>query len=144
MWTEERDQTLISLWDAGESITSIGAQLGVSRCAVSGRMSRLRQAGVNLPARKIVPKVARRPRRPRKPPVTVAKPKPMKPAPLPPIPPVTSDSPSILSIGSHQCRFPMWDHSEPSTHESPLCGAPAHGKPYCPAHMKRAYRKVPE
>ena len=41
-WTDERDDTLRALWDAGETTLEIGRRMGVTKNAVIGRAHRLK------------------------------------------------------------------------------------------------------
>ena len=46
-----------------------------------------------------------------------------------------------IIVGKSPCQWPMWGNERP-THVH--CGKPAVvGKPYCPAHLDRAWSKVP-
>jgi GcrA cell cycle regulator len=144
-WTAERDEMLKRLWADGYSASLIADQLAngreLTRCAVIGRVHRLK-----LPRRKQPPlqhKPYRRvngkpPRRPQPPP----SPPPLRPSVLRPAAPVPSPPPApdmrklpLLQLEPHHCRFPEGD--------GPFlfCGADTHeGKVYCDFHheMSRA------
>jgi GcrA cell cycle regulator len=44
-WPQDRDDRLAELWRLGKSAREIGAELGVSRNAILGRVKRLRDGG---------------------------------------------------------------------------------------------------
>ncbi len=50
-WTDERVAELRALWDEGLSVSQIGKRLGITKNAVTGKVDRLRNSGVNIPAR---------------------------------------------------------------------------------------------
>lgn len=48
-WTPERIETLTGLWGSGESVKRIGAMLGLSKGAVTGKAHRLGLPGRGSP-----------------------------------------------------------------------------------------------
>lgn len=45
VWTPEKDDLCIQLWNSGQSMSQVGDALGVSRSAIAGRLRRLRSKG---------------------------------------------------------------------------------------------------
>ena len=130
-WTDERDAVLTRLWAEGYSASQIADQImgvTVSRCAVIGRVHRLK-----LPARK-EREPARKPR-PRRTRGFVPKPPAPPPRPDPPPPP---NEPKmrrlkLVELKPTSCRWPIGD--------APFlfCGASAaEGGVYCPFHQRMA------
>lgn len=126
-WTDEAVTTLTRMWDEGLSASQIGAELGVSRCAVLGKIDRL-----GLPKRReqshLVPKLA----------------------PQPLLAPIIADIDipqaqrvaSVLDLTHEHCRWPVGD---PGTPNFFFCGArPIEGLSYCGAHCRVAYRQPGE
>lgn len=65
MWNEEQDKTILDLWNAGSKASVIAEAVGgKSRCAVLGRLHRLRGKGVEVKEYIRVPRPVRD-RRPR-------------------------------------------------------------------------------
>lgn len=109
------------LWGLGWSARQIGAELGVTRCAVIGRADRMDLASrVTTNAYKSGPRP--RPKPPTSLPVAVVGPD--EPIPL---------HLDMLDIRSGQCQWPYGDG--PFT----LCGNPSHSGPYCAFHNAKAY-----
>jgi GcrA cell cycle regulator len=141
-WTAERDEMLKRLWADGYSASLIADKITggdkITRCAVIGRVHRLK-----LPGRKHQPPAQRKPY-----PRANGAPKPPRPRPPPPKPPPPPSSPNppmrpdmrklpLLQLEPHHCRFP--EGNGPFF----FCGADAHeGKVYCDFHhqMSRAKR----
>jgi GcrA cell cycle regulator len=122
-WSGERLARLRALWTAGATAQSIADELGgVSRCAVLGKVFRLRLgAGEALPAR-------RRSRREDAVPLE-------KPAPVP------RRGKSLLELTNETCR---WPHGRRGHFF--FCGEPGadleNGMPYCARHARRAFRAI--
>lgn len=142
-WNDERLTLLISHFDAGLSCRQIAAEIGVSRNAVIGKLSRL-----NLARRTDAgPRAARR--------STAGKPRAPKlgpraqyqilaaiyQAPQPGIEDEAIDEShrcSLLELGAHNCRWPI---STPGADDFCFCGnVQVEGLPYCPGHSRLAYR----
>jgi len=59
-----------------------------------------------------------------------------------PIPAPTSEPVSLLDIGPHQCRFPLWAGDAPKGSEKLFCGAPVGEGAWCAFHRPIIYRDV--
>jgi GcrA cell cycle regulator len=139
-WTAERVALLKSRVDAGLTCAQIAREIGVSRNAVIGKVSRLglsRVKGVagGQPGR-TVPKMAR----PRI--VIQERTSPLVPRkqqlPLPQPPVDNAKRRSLLELQQGHCRWPL---SEPGAADFGFCGNPqVEGLPYCAAHARMAYR----
>ena len=138
-WTEDRVQLLSTLWSEGLSAAQIARRLsgGVTRNAVIGKVHRLGLAARCQPS----PPTARRPKDPIRAPRLRAAPA-RRPAPMTFVP-VSDPAPegpgtaSVLSVGRHDCRWPIGD---PLATDFGLCGRPATRGAYCGRHGARAYR----
>lgn len=162
-WTQADSEKLVALWAKGWSASQIGAELGYSRSAVMGRVSRIRAetgaierdipkprppkplsthpAAIRTRARRAALKDG-------KPPA----PKPEKKAAARPLPIWLADFAlpesrrlSLFDLKSIHCRFPIGD---PSSSDFCYCGAdrekPETHQPYCTGHAALAYRPAPE
>jgi GcrA cell cycle regulator len=141
-WTDERVELLKSRFAAGLSCRQIAGEIGVSRNAVIGKLSRLnltREKGGE--ARRPARKDAAKGRRPRSVPrlqyrmllEVYAGP---QPAPEEPIP--SEHCCSLLELSEQRCRWPI---SSPGLADFCFCGnTPVEGLPYCPGHTRLAYR----
>ena len=141
-WTAERVELLKSRFEAGLSCREIADDIGVSRNAVIGKLSRLnltREKGGDRrrPARKDAAKG----HRPRTVPglrydrrTLCAEPQ-----------PAADDEPihnghccSLLELSEQRCRWPI---GTPRAEDFCFCGnTPVEGLPYCPGHTRLAYR----
>jgi GcrA cell cycle regulator len=143
-WTEERLALLKIHFEAGLSCREIACDIGVSRNAVIGKLSRLkltRDTGDDPP---------RPPRR------QAAKEKRLKTTPrlqyqilraiyAEPLPVEADDDPadsehccSLMELSEAKCRWPI---STPGAEDFRFCGTtPVDGLPYCPRHSRLAYR----
>ena len=142
-WTEERVELLKNRFAAGLSAREIAGDIGVSRNAVIGKLSRLglsreKAADARRPARKDAAKGHR-------------------PGPLPRLQyqmlqklyaepqAVVDDEPvhsehccSLLELSEEKCRWPI---STPGADDFCFCGnTPLKGLPYCVGHTRLAYR----
>ena len=142
-WTTERLERLKTGFEAGWSCREIAVDIGVSRNAVIGKLSRLnltREPGGDAPpkARKEATERTRREPKPRQQyrllqalyagsqPVTVDDPIP------------SAHSCSLMELNETRCRWPI---NTPGAEDFCFCGnAPAAGLPYCPGHSRLAYR----
>lgn len=142
-WTNERVELLKQHFEAGLSCSQIAADIGVSRNAVIGKLSRLNLTrGRTVGDRKV---------QDRRPPQARA------PRPMPRLqyqllatiydeadPPV-ADGPvddgnrcSLLELAENHCRWPI---STPGEHDFCFCGNRApDGQSYCAGHSRLAYR----
>jgi len=147
-WTDERVNTLRTLWAEGLSASQIAKQLGggVTRNAVIGKVHRLGLAGCATPSR------------PAKRPVRLARPRPAAtgvmpalPRPrlataapvlhiVPPLEPVRQEdgsTVSVLTLNDRVCKWPIGDPADPGF---AFCGRGACAGPYCQDHARLAYQ----
>ena len=142
-WTDERLELLKSRFAEGLTCREIADDIGVSRNAVIGKLSRLnltRERGGEAPrpARKDAPKGRRRGSVPR---LQYRILQAVYAEPLVP----TDDEPianghccSLLELTEERCRWPI---STPGAEDFCFCGnTPVEGLPYCPGHSRLAYR----
>jgi GcrA cell cycle regulator len=146
-WTDEMIATLETEWKAGLTATEIGRTLGLSRCAVLGKVHRLGLMGRTATTRGrsvVQPKKKRNP---------AARPAMARDAEMPRLRPLPAAEPyielptneiptrTILTIERGECRYPIGD---PRTASFGLCGHEAiPGQPYCLGHAKRCFT-IPE
>ena len=142
-WTEERVERLKSRFAVGLTCREIANDIGVSRNAVIGKLSRLnltreKRRDTGDPARADTAKG----RRPRSVPrlqyqmlqALYAEPQ-----------PAADDEPihnehccSLLELSEERCRWPI---STPGAQDFCFCGnTPVEGLPYCAGHTRLAYR----
>ena len=126
-WTEDRVETLKTLWNEGLSASQIAGRLGgVTRNAVIGKVHRLGLSGRAAPAKPkaVQPKAEAPPVRER-----VVQ---MDPATF------AGSGPTVSSIGANECKWPIGD---PATEDFHFCGqGAAGGKPYCAYHSQLAFQ----
>jgi GcrA cell cycle regulator len=142
-WTAERVELLKSRFEAGLSCREIADDIGVSRNAVIGKLSRLNLTREKSgDARRPVKKDAARRPRPKTGPrlqyqmlqALYAEPQ-----------PAAEDEPihdghccSLLELSEERCRWPI---SNPGADDFCFCGnTPVEGLPYCAGHTRLAYR----
>ncbi len=147
IWTEQRVELLKSRFEAGLSCREIAADIGVSRNAVIGKLSRL-----NLRREK---DIDRRRLAQKKDPRKLTKGRRLKTAPrlqyemlralyaepqaLDDDAPICSQHRcSLLELSEEKCRWPI---SAPGADDFCFCGnMPVEGLPYCAGHTRLAYR----
>jgi GcrA cell cycle regulator len=142
-WTEERIERLKSRFAAGLTCREIAGEIGVSRNAVIGKLSRLgltREKTGDTPRteRKDAAKGPRTRSVPRQQYQMLRK---VYAAP----PTAADDGPihrehccSLLELSEQRCRWPI---STPGASDFCFCGnPPAEGLPYCAGHARLAYR----
>lgn len=128
-WTDERVEQLKQLWGEGLSASQIANTMGgVTRNAVIGKVHRLGLAGRATPA---APK-----------PKVVEAAAPEREARVSSISldslGFASDRPTVSSIGTNQCKWPIGD---PASEDFHFCGQSASsGKPYCAYHSQLAFQ----
>jgi GcrA cell cycle regulator len=142
-WTAERVELLKSRFEAGLSCREIADDIGVSRNAVIGKLSRLnltraKNGGARRPAQKDAAKRHRPKTLPRLQyqmlQALYAEPQ-----------PAADDEPihdghccSLLELSEQRCRWPI---STPGAEDFCFCGnTPVEGLPYCAGHTRLAYR----
>jgi GcrA cell cycle regulator len=142
-WTPERVELLKSRFEAGLSCREIANDIGVSRNAIIGKLSRLnltreKSDGARRPARK---RAAKGPR-PRSVPrlqyqmllAAYAEPQPA----IDGEPIHNEHCCSLLELSEERCRWPI---STPGAVDFCFCGnTPVEGLPYCAGHTRLAYR----
>jgi len=141
-WTDERLGLLKIHFEAGLSCSQIAAEIGVSRNAVIGKLSRLNLARDKAGNQPLVRKsTAKRPRqesipRPRLQLLRALQAQPQ---------PTVDDKPihnghccSLFELSDERCRWPI---STPGAADFCFCGnPPVEGLPYCAGHSRLAYR----
>ena len=142
-WTDERLELLKSHFAAGLTCREIACDIGVSRNAVIGKLSRLnltRENGGEMrrPARKDAPKGHRKGSVPRLQYRTLAALY-AEPQPLADDEPIHNEHCcSLFELSEQRCRWPI---STPGAADFCFCGnTPVEGLPYCPGHSRLAYR----
>ena len=139
-WTTERIELLKGHFHAGLSCRQIAAEIGVSRNAVIGKLSRLGLTRDRPPGSPALPKKPRGERRGRS---------------VPRLqyellrevydeaafntPVVSAHRCSLYELGKENCRWPVNGDAE----EFSFCGnPPLAGLPYCQGHTRLAYRSL--
>ena len=142
-WTDERVELLKSRFAAGLSCREIAGDLGVSRNAVIGKLSRLNLTRENgRDARRTTPEDAAKGRRPKTGPrlqYQMLKALYGEPQPAPDDEPIPNGRCcSLLELSEQRCRWPI---STPGLADFCFCGnTPLEGLPYCAGHTRLAYR----
>jgi GcrA cell cycle regulator len=142
-WTTERLERLKNCFEAGLSCREIAADIGVSRNAVIGKLSRLNltreQSGeARPPARKDTTEGKRREPRPRQQyrllqAVYAGSQSAAVDDPIP-----NAHCCSLMELDTARCRWPI---NTPGEADFCFCGnTPAAGLPYCPGHSRLAYQ----
>lgn len=140
-WTTERLEALKMHFAAGLSCRQIAAELGVSRNAVSGKLSRL---GLSREKSGAVPL---RPKRPRERRARGSVPRQQlemlravyDEAAFTDAPVVSEHRCSLFELSKERCRWPVNAEAE----EFSFCGnTPLAGLPYCQGHTRLAYRSL--
>ncbi|WP_199763083.1 GcrA family cell cycle regulator [Bradyrhizobium guangdongense] len=137
-WTDERIELLKRHFEAGLSCSEIAADIGVSRNAVIGKLSRLNLTrGRTVEDRAFAP-----PRAPRAVPrlqyemLATIYGETDAPAVAGPI--EEANRCSLLELAENRCRWPI---STPGEDDFCFCGNTApDGRPYCAGHSRLAYR----
>jgi GcrA cell cycle regulator len=144
-WTEERLELLKNGFAAGLTCREIAGEIGVSRNAVIGKLSRLnltrdgsdelrraaQKEGRSRPRSKAVPRSG--PRLQYRMLVAVYGETAVDEAPI-----LSEHSCSLLELSEQSCRWPI---STPGAADFCFCGnTPLEGLPYCAGHTRLAYR----
>jgi GcrA cell cycle regulator len=145
-WTEERLERLKSCFEAGLTCREIACDIGVSRNAVIGKLSRLnlnreRSSKARRTTEKDATKAGRPKTVPRGPRLQYQMLKAMYGGPHAAV----DDAPiqsahccSLLELSAERCRWPI---STPGAADFCFCGnTPLGGLPYCAGHTRLAYR----
>jgi GcrA cell cycle regulator len=141
-WTDERLKLLKSHFAAGLSCRDIAGEIGVSRNAVIGKLSRLNLTReTSSDARRPARKDAAKGRSPK----TVPRLQYQMLQALYGAPQPAADEPihnghrcSLLELSEQRCRWPI---STPGAADFCFCGnTPVEGLPYCAGHTRLAYR----
>ncbi|RTM14044.1 MAG: GcrA-like regulator [Bradyrhizobiaceae bacterium] len=139
-WTDERIELLKQHFEAGLSCREIAADIGVSRNAVIGKLSRLNLTrGRTNDDRKVQDRPARAPRTvPRLQYEMLATIYGGTDAPVVKGPIDEANRCSLLELSENRCRWPI---STPGAEDFCFCGNSApDGQPYCAGHSRLAYR----
>jgi GcrA cell cycle regulator len=145
-WTVERLELLKIHFDAGLSCREIAAEIGVSRNAVIGKLSRLNLTRDKAGNEPLVAK--RRPKstatRHRREPVPKLRYQLLKALRAEPLSAAKDEQIhnghccSLFELSDERCRWPI---STPGAHDFCFCGnPPVEGMPYCAGHSRLAYR----
>jgi GcrA cell cycle regulator len=142
-WTTERLERLKTGFEAGLSCREIAVDIGVSRNAVIGKLSRLNltreQSGdARPPARKDAAERTRREPKPRQQ-YRLLQALYAGSQPAPAHDPISNAHRcSLLELNEARCRWPI---NTPGAADFCFCGnTPVAGQPYCPGHNRLAYR----
>jgi len=139
-WTTDRVERLKSCLDAGFSCAEIAREIGVTRNAVIGKISRLKLSRVKdamaaRRERRLAPSM-QRPRIVTQHQILMA----LRAAPEPPARELAAGNGhrcSLFELGQGQCRWPI---NEPGAEDFCFCGdQPVAGLPYCAPHARMAY-----
>jgi GcrA cell cycle regulator len=143
-WTDERIALLKSHFQAGLSCREIAADIGVSRNAVIGKLTRLNltRSNNNRDERRAERKSCDRPHgrnaSPRQQYAMLALIYGESEPSIDYEPIDESNRCSLLELGENKCRWPI---SSPGAEDFCFCGnASPEGQPYCPPHSRLAYR----
>jgi GcrA cell cycle regulator len=142
-WNAERLERLKNCFEAGLTCREIAVDIGVSRNAVIGKLSRLnltreKNGDARHPARKDAATGSRRESRPRQQ-YRLLKALYAGPQPATDHEPIANaHCCSLLELSKQRCRWPI---NTPGTEDFCFCGnTPVEGLPYCPGHSRLAYR----
>jgi GcrA cell cycle regulator len=142
-WTDERVELLKNRFEAGLSCREIAGEIGVSRNAVIGKLSRLNltresSGDAPRPARKDAAK-GERPKAVPRTQYRMLKALYGAPQPAPDDEPIhNGHCCSLLELSEERCRWPI---STPGAADFCFCGnTPVEGLPYCAGHTRLAYR----
>jgi len=141
-WTDERLERLKNRFESGLTCREIADDIGVSRNAVIGKLSRLNLTREkNGDARRPTEKDAAKGRRPKAAPrlqyqmlkALYGEPQPAADEPID-----NGHCCSLLELSEQRCRWPI---STPGAADFCFCGnTPLEGLPYCAGHTRLAYR----
>jgi GcrA cell cycle regulator len=137
-WTDERVAQLKSCFEAGLTCGQIAREMGVTRNAVIGKISRLHLSRLKSPSPRPPERragAATRPARPR----LLTQHQILRAIRTEPTEPITSlNRCTFMELGQEKCHWPI---SEPGAEDFCFCGnTPVQGLPYCAAHARLAYQ----
>lgn len=134
VWDEPKIAKLCQLWAEGLSTAEIGRRIGMSKNAVAGKRNRL-----GLPER---PSPIKRGAEP-KAPVTSVTSAAVRQMAARAVLGVVNAPAAAKPVRLGHIQHCSWPIGEPGTKEFHFCDDPSEaGKPYCPAHCKRAYLRA--
>jgi len=138
-WTPERVEQLKSCFAAGLSCRDIAVNIGVSRNAVIGKLSRLNLTRTTPDERRARRKKSAGPAAPR---ASVKQQHQMLQAvyeqAVEDAPVVSANNCSLFELSAQRCRWPI---STPGADDFCFCGnTPLGGMPYCSGHYRLAYQ----
>ena len=142
-WTDERLERLKNRFEAGLTCREIADDIGVSRNAVIGKLSRLnltreKNGDARRPTEKHAPKGRRRPKAGPRLQYQMLKALYGEPQPAADEPIHNGHCCSLLELSEQSCRWPI---STPGAADFCFCGnTPLEGLPYCAGHTRLAYR----
>jgi GcrA cell cycle regulator len=144
-WTTERLERLKHCFEVGLSCREIAADIGVSRNAVIGKLSRLNLTRRDEGPRRSTRKDTVAERRTRTAPKAASKLRQHIRLAFSADSPLTADEPihnvhccSLLELSDERCRWPI---NTPGAEDFRFCGnVPVEGLPYCAGHTRLAYR----
>jgi GcrA cell cycle regulator len=142
IWTPERVEQLKRCFDAGLTCREIAVDIGVSRNAVIGKLSRLNltrepRDDVERPVRKASPRAPRA--RTVKHQIRMLQAEYGETTPEQPI--ANGHCCSLLELDEQRCRWPV---ETPDAADFRFCGnRPVDGLPYCAGHARLAYQPSP-
>ena len=140
-WTDERIERLKNRFAAGLTCRQIAADIGVSRNAVIGKLSRLnltRDRAGDQPTRKNAGSGPAAKTTPRRQYAMLAAAYAAPGAPAEPEPIDDARRCSLFELSEARCRWPI---STPGAADFCFCGnTPLDGLPYCSGHSRLAYR----
>lgn len=138
-WTPGRVEELKRLFESNYTCSQMAREIGVTRNAVIGKLSRLglsRPKGDNGIPRRSSPRLAPRQTQVRLLRAVLAE---MQ-APAAEVEISCERRCSLLELGAATCRWPI---GRPGTDDFGFCGdGPVAGLPYCPRHCRLAYRSA--
>lgn len=144
-WTEKATLDMVTMFNAGKTLTEIGEKYGVKRGAIAGVISRVKKAGILTVKDKLErPKPVKEKPQKATPEIPIA-PKIAQPEPIKKekkkrirLTLITDEfQVTIDGLQSHHCRYPIGDPRQP---EFRYCGRFQYGNgPYCLEHQQLCY-----
>lgn len=149
-WTDEKVETIKTLWKQGLTASQIGERVGHTRNAVISKLHRIGMMGDQAPRKRPrKPSTKRAPHFNGRKPAPAAKPRVTPSVEFEPEPFVSTfeelvipvcERKSLLDLTEASCRWPIGD---PQSAEFHFCnGTKVLGLPYCETHARRAFQPV--